>query len=74
MLHLIFEGLLLLAVDLEQKTSSRGKLLSTFPCGLCDHFVTWKCENTDHVLNYARTTMNSFKNQMQHGYAVIAIS
>jgi hypothetical protein len=42
--------LLLLAVDLEQKTSSRGKLLSTFPCGLCDHFVTWKCENTDHVL------------------------
>ena len=36
--------LLLLGGDIEQNPGPRGKHQSVYPCGLCDHPVTWKCE------------------------------
>ncbi|CAG2201695.1 unnamed protein product [Mytilus edulis] len=36
--------LLILGGDIELNPGPRGKQQSIYPCGLCDHPVTWKCD------------------------------
>ncbi|VDI02195.1 Hypothetical predicted protein [Mytilus galloprovincialis] len=39
--------ILLLAGDIEQNPGPRTKQQSIYPCGLCEHPVTWNCEGGD---------------------------
>ncbi|CAC5407465.1 unnamed protein product [Mytilus coruscus] len=76
--------LILLGGDIEQNPGPREKQQSIYPCGLCDHPVTWNCEGVccddcdiciiDHASKYAQLTMNYSKDLMFKGFAVNVIA